>query len=85
MIFHVFGSIAELERERIGERTRERLAAAHERGRVGGRPLVLAIERKFELGRPRDQEGRPIGEIAHIFNVSTATIRRVPFYSRPKG
>ena len=39
LIFHVFGSIAEFERERIGERTKEGLEAARKRGRVGGRPL----------------------------------------------
>ncbi|MGB5833116.1 MAG: recombinase family protein [Thiohalocapsa sp.] len=39
LIFHVFASIAQFERERISERTREGLEAARKRGRVGGRPL----------------------------------------------
>ena len=38
LIFHVFASIAQFERERIAERTREGLAAARRRGRVGGAP-----------------------------------------------
>ena len=41
LVFHVFGSIAEFERERIAERTREGLNAARSRGRVGGRPPCL--------------------------------------------
>ena len=39
LAFHVFASIAQFERERIAERTREGLDAARRRGRVGGRPL----------------------------------------------
>ncbi len=39
LIFHVFGSIAEFEREQIVERTKEGLAAARKRGRVGGRQI----------------------------------------------
>jgi DNA invertase Pin-like site-specific DNA recombinase len=38
LIFHVFGSIAQFERERISERTKEGLEAARRRGRFGGRP-----------------------------------------------
>ena len=76
LIFHVFGSIAEFERERIVERTKEGLAAARKRGRVGGRPAALSSEQKAEAIRLRDGEGRPISEIARIFKVSDKTIRR---------
>lgn len=76
LIFNVFGSIAQFERERIAERTREGLAAARERGRVGGRPPALSKERRAEVQRMRDQEGRSIAELSRIFQVSPNTIRR---------
>ena len=76
LIFHVFGSIAEFERERIAERTREGLAAARKRGRVGGRPRALSDEAKTEIRRMRDQDHRPIAEIARAFKVSRSTIYR---------
>ncbi len=37
LVFHVFASIAQFERERISERTREGLESARKRGRIGGR------------------------------------------------
>ena len=37
-MFHVFAWIAQFERERISERTREGLVTARKAGRVGGRP-----------------------------------------------
>lgn len=77
LVFHVFASIAQFERERIVERTKEGLAAARKRGRVGGRPPALTTAQKVEVKRMRDLELRPIPEIAELFNVSTKTIRRV--------
>lgn len=77
LIFHVFGSIAEFERERIVERTKEGLAAARRRGRVGGRPPVLSHEAKQAIQRMRDEEHRSIAEIARAFKVSRSTIYRV--------
>ncbi len=76
LVFHVFASIAQFERERIAERTKEALAAARKRGRVGGRPPALSRERRAEVQRMRDQEGRSIAELARLFQVSPNTIRR---------
>ena len=77
LIFHVFASIAQFERERIAERTREGLEAARKRGRVGGRPPALSPEQKAEARRMRDEEGRSIKAIARLFRVSENTVRRV--------
>jgi len=77
LVFHVFASIAQFERERIVERTKEGLAAARKRGRVGGRPPALSPAQKVEVKRMRDEERRPIPEIAGLFKVSAKTVRRV--------
>ena len=77
LVFHVFASIAQFERERISERTKEGLAASRMRGRIGGRPPALSPERRAEVARMRDQEGRGIAELARLFQVSPNTIRRV--------
>ena len=76
LIFHVFASIAQFERERISERTREGLDAAKRRGRIGGRPPALTVVQKREVRRMRDEEGRALHEIAGLFKVSTRTVRR---------
>ncbi len=77
LVFHVFASIAQFERERIVDRTEEGLEAARKRGRVGGRPPALSPAQKAEMKRMRDEEHRQIPEIAALFKVSEKTIRRV--------
>src|SRR4028119_1115511 len=42
LIFHVFGALAEFEREMIRERTKAGLRAARARGRMNGRPKKLS-------------------------------------------
>ncbi|WP_424930666.1 recombinase family protein [Amaricoccus tamworthensis] len=76
LVFHVFASIAQFERERISERTREGLVSARNRGRVGGRPPALSAVQKKEVRRMRDEEQRAIAEIARLFKVSERTVRR---------
>lgn len=66
LVFHVFASIAQFERERIVERTKEGLQAARKRGRVGGRPPVLSPSQKVEVQRMRDVEMRSVPEIAAL-------------------
>jgi DNA invertase Pin-like site-specific DNA recombinase len=52
LIFHIFGALAEFERDLIRERTHAGLKAARIRGRVGGRPAMLdsrQITRMIEM------------------------------------
>jgi DNA invertase Pin-like site-specific DNA recombinase len=77
LVFHVFGSIAEFERERIVERTKEGLDAARKRGRIGGRPPALSPEARAQVQKLRDQDGVSVTEIARMFRVSRWTVNRV--------
>ena len=43
LIFHIFGALAEFERDIIRERTQAGLTAARARGRNGGRPKSAAL------------------------------------------
>ena len=45
LIFHVFGALAQFERDLIRERTRAGLAAAASRGRHGGRKPVVTADK----------------------------------------
>lgn len=76
LVFHVFASIAQFERERISERTKEGLEAARKRGRLGGRPPALSDAQKAEVRRMRDEDGKSLPEIAGLFGVSVPTVRR---------
>jgi DNA invertase Pin-like site-specific DNA recombinase len=76
LIFHVFASIAQFERERIRERTMEGLQAARAKGRIGGRPPALSDDQKTEVLRLKS-EGRAMKDIAALFKVSLATVKRV--------
>lgn len=65
LIFHIFGSLAEFERDLIRERTRAGLTAARARGRKGGRPKSpLADEKKLALAKKMYQDHTiPVKEI----------------------
>ena len=76
LVFHVFASIAQFERERLSERTREGLASARKRGRIGVRPPALSPAQRDEVRRMRDEEHRAVPEIARLFKVSERTVRR---------
>lgn len=70
LIFHIFGALAEFERDLIRDRTRAGLKAARARGKMGGRPPLLdtrQIERLIELYH----EGKStVAEICKIFSIS---------------
>jgi len=75
LVFHVFGALASFERELIQERTLAGLAAARERGRLGGRPTVLSPA-KLKQARKMIGEKTPVTEVAQVLGVSRATLYR---------
>lgn len=71
----LLSAVAEMELETLRERTRQGVAAARERGRVGGRPASLSEIQRREVVRMY-AEARSIAELATIFGCSERTIRR---------
>ncbi|SNT64702.1 Site-specific DNA recombinase [Streptosporangium subroseum] len=74
LVFHVFAALAEFIRELIISGTREGLAAARARGRVGGRPTVITPDL---LRAARDLLPNPehsVTSIAKLLGVSAGTL-----------
>ena len=76
LIFHLFGALAEFERDLIRERTQAGLQAARARGRKGGRPTILD-ERKTARAIALYQEGKLAPkEICALLHISKTTLYR---------
>ena len=76
LIFHIFGALAEFERDIIRERTQAGLTAARARGRLGGRPKALT-GRKVDMARELyESRKHTIDEICRTLNISRATLYR---------
>ena len=74
LIFHVFGALAEFERNLIRERTKAGLAAARARGRKGGRPRALDRKRIELAYKLYDEKKHTIAEICEILGISKPTL-----------
>ena len=78
LIFHIFGALAEFERDVIRERTLAGLASARARGRMGGRPG--APQSKIDAARIlADTTNKTIKEICETVGISRRT-----YYARTK-
>ncbi len=75
LIFHIFGALAEFERDLIRERTQAGLAAARARGRVGGRPTKLTAD-QTAMARDLLATGKSGSEVAKAFGVGRSTLYR---------
>jgi DNA invertase Pin-like site-specific DNA recombinase len=75
LIFHIFGALAEFERNLIRERTTAGLVAARARGKKGGRPKSLTGK---QVGIARDlyEKRHPIAEICRTLKISRPTLYR---------
>jgi DNA invertase Pin-like site-specific DNA recombinase len=76
LVFHVFGALAEFERDLIRERTHAGLAAARARGRLFGRPKVLGPRKVEQLRTLAKDERTTVAEICHTLGISRATFYR---------
>ena len=77
LVFHIFGALAEFERELIRERTRAGLAAARARGRQGGQLRKLASAQKLAMARALYNDGTySIEDICQTLGILRATLYR---------
>src|SRR6266704_5743255 len=76
LIFHIFGALAQFERDLIRERTNAGLAAARSRGRKGGQPKALTPKQAAIAQQLYDNKNNSISEICKMLNISRATLYR---------
>jgi DNA invertase Pin-like site-specific DNA recombinase len=76
LIFHIFGALAEFERNLIRERTQAGLLAARARGRIGGRPKALTPKQIRIAQSLYDDPKNSIPEICRTLKISKVTLYR---------
>jgi hypothetical protein len=76
LIFHVFGALAEFERDLIRERTQAGLQAARARGRFGGRPKALDQKKAAIAQALYNDKSNRIADICKTLHISQATLYR---------
>src|SRR3954467_15200473 len=76
LVFHVFGALAEFERDLIRERTHAGLQAARARGRLFGRPKALSPQQVKQLQSLAMAGRNTVGEICESLGISRATFYR---------
>ncbi len=76
LVFHLFGALAQFEREIIRDRTVAGLTAARARGRVGGRPSKLSAEQRRQARKMYDERELTIEQIGNVLGVSRTSIYR---------
>lgn len=70
LIFHMFGALAEFERDLIIERTEAGLKAARSRGKMGGRPVLLNEKQVTRMIDLYDEQKNTVADICKIYNIS---------------
>jgi DNA invertase Pin-like site-specific DNA recombinase len=76
LVFHIFGALAEFEREIIRERTQAGLTAARARGKSGGRPKALTEKQVQMLRNLAADPENSIEDICNTLGISRATFYR---------
>src|SRR5215208_2191730 len=76
LIFHIFGALAEFERDIIRERTNAGLEAARVRGKLGGRPPALSQEKIKLAKKLYADKSTSVAEICKMLGISRHTLQR---------
>lgn len=74
LVFHLFGALAEFERNLIRERTQAGVNAARARGRQGGRPKLLEPNKRDLAIRLYRERKHSIAEICKMMGISKSTL-----------
>ncbi|MGM7696813.1 recombinase family protein [Microbacterium sp. A84] len=75
LLLSLLAAVGQMELQTIRIRTKEGLAAARQRGRVGGRPASLTDIQRREVLRMH-AEGRSAADLSEVFGCSARTVRR---------
>lgn len=83
LIFNIFASLAEFERDIIRERTMAGLMAARARGRMGGKKKGLTPDaiQKAETAKTLYQQKMKVDDIAKVIGVGRTTVYRYLEYT----
>ena len=76
LVFHIFGALAEFEREIIRERTQAGLASARSRGKVGGRPKALTPKEVQILRNMAADKSLSVSDICKTLGIGRTTFYR---------
>ena len=74
LIFHIFGALAEFERNLIRERTQAGLQAARARGRKGGRPKSLDANKRALAVQLYEEKKHTVKRICQMMGISKPTL-----------
>ncbi len=74
LMFHLFGALAEFERNLIRERTNAGLTAARIRGKTGGRPKALAPNQRALVVSLYKEKQHSLDEICQMMGISRPTL-----------
>jgi DNA invertase Pin-like site-specific DNA recombinase len=77
LVFHIFASLAEFERDLIKERTNAGLKSARARGKNGGRPKSLTDKQLKQARTLRDDNSHSVADICRTLKISRSTFYRL--------